>query len=324
MRHALVASAVLMALAIASVSLALAPRTPPVSFAVRASAVNFALNYSDPASDVFKLWTSNLSHVTDAAGFWIMSPSPGTVNLERLSSTNASSALKIFLKVQTTISVLANTTYQWRLYTRADNATHYIVTFRHGYTTLTSNHTGSATYNLTSNTTVGSVGWLGVDVPKADLGGVGGITAWNLDATARQIQGNYTYEDYVWQQPGNPGSAPAFIQGRVTDAANGAGLANVNVSTGSAGYFTTTNATGYYSLPAAPGNFTLSFSLSGYDTATKSVAVQYQQTQTVNAQLSKTSGITEALPWIALAVVIIAAVIVAFLILRRRKGRTAK
>lgn len=321
MRRAFVASAFLMALAIASIPLAAVPQTLPGSLVLHASAADFNLNYSDPSSDVFKLWTSNDSHVTDSAGYWIMSPSPGTVNLLRLSSADASGNVAVYLRVQTAISVLANTTYEWHLYPRADNSTHYVLTFRNGGTSLVSNRTGSATVNLTANTSVGNQGWLEVRVPKADLGGAANITAWNMDAVAKQIQGDYTYEDFVWQQPGNPGSAPAFIQGRVTDEANGAGLANANVSTGSAGYVSMTNATGYYSLPAAPGNFTLTFSLPGYATVTRAVTVQYQQTQTVNVQLSRSDALAQALPWIALAVVVVAAAAVAFLILRRRKRR---
>lgn len=316
MRRSLVGLAFALALAIALGSFLVAPRAAAPAFPVRVSAVNFSLNYSDPASDVFQLWTSNDSHVTDASGFWILSPSPGTVNLVRLSSADSGSAVNVFLKVQTTITVSANTTYEMRLYTRADNSTHYIISYRNGIASLVSNHTGSPVVNLTADASVGALGWLEFHVPKSDLGN---ITAWNIDATAKQISGNYTYEDFGWSLPGNPGSAPAFLQGRVTDAANGAGLGGVNVSTGAGSYFTTTNATGYYSLPAAPGTFNITYTLSGYDALTKQVTVQYQQTQTVNAQLSKTSTLTSYLPWILIVVVVVAAVLIAVLLMRRRK-----
>lgn len=321
MRRELPGLAFVLALAIAAVSLMAPPQTPTAPFGVHsAAAVNFALNYSDPASDVFQLWTSNNSHVTDAGGFWILSPSPGAVNLIRLSSADAGSAVNVFLKVQTTIAVRANTTYEMRLYTRADNSTHYVLTFRDGASNLVSNHTGSVTVNMTANTTVGNLGWLEFHVGKSLLGN---ITSWDIDATAKQVAGNYTYEDFGWSLPGNPGSAPAFIQGRVTDAANGAGLGGVNVTTGTGGYFTSTNATGYYSLPAAPGNFTLTFTLSGYDSLSKAVSVQYQQTQTVNAAMSKTSALATYLPWILIIVVVVAVVLVAVLLLRRRKKPSA-
>ncbi len=321
MRRVLPGLVLALALAIALGALLSAPEAPASSTTMRASAVNYALNYSDPSSDVFKLYTSNGTHVTDAAGYWIMSPSPGTVNLLRLSSADAGASVSVYLKVQTSISVAANTTYEWRLYTRADNATHYILTFRDGLTSLVSNHTGSATVNLTSSTQVGTLGWLGVSVSKADLGGSANITAWNIDATAKEIAGNYTYEDFGWSQPGNPGSAPAFIQGRVTDAATGAGLANVNVSTGSGGYYAFTNATGYYSLPAAPGNFTLTFSLSGYDPGSKTVSVNYQQTQTVNEQLTKTTAFPLGTLSVLVLLLVVVAGVAAFLVFRSRKSR---
>ena len=110
MRRVLPGLDLLLAVAIAAVYLAPVPQPAAGPFAVRASAVNFALNYSDPASDVFQLWTSNNSHVTDASGFWILSPSPGTVNLIRLSSSDAGTAVNVYIKVQTTITVAANTT----------------------------------------------------------------------------------------------------------------------------------------------------------------------------------------------------------------------
>ncbi len=316
MRRLLPGLVIALALAIVLAWLVAAPYAPARPFPLRTSAVNFSLNYSDPASDVFQLWTSNDTHVTDASGFWILNPSPGTVNLIRLSSADSGSAVNAFLKVQTTITVSANTTYEMRLYTRADNSTHYIITYRGGIATMVSNHTGSAVVNLTAETSVGPLGWLEFHVSKSDLGN---ITAWNIDATAKQVAGNYTYEDFGWSLPGNPGSAPAFLQGRVTDAANGAGLAGVNVSTGSGSYFTKTNATGYYSLPAAPGTFNITYALTGYDSLTKQVTVQYQQTQTVNAQLSKTSALSSYLPWILIVVVVIAAVLIAILLIRRRK-----
>lgn len=317
------ASGLLLAVLVASVALAVSSLpAAPATFPVHASAVNFALNYSDPSSDVYRLYTSNQSHVTDAGGFWIMSPSPGTVNLLRLSSSDAGTNVNVFLKVQTTISVLANTTYQWRLYTRSDNSTHYILTFNNGFTNLTSNHTGAVVRDLSVNTTIGgtsSLGWLGVAVSKAYLGGAANITTWNIDASTKQIQSNYTFVDYGWSQPGNPGSAPAVIQGHVSDASTGADLAGVNVSTGTAGYYTLTDIHGNYSLPAAPGNFTLTFTLSGYDSASKTVSVSYQQTQTVNAQLTRIVPLTEQPAfWVLIVVAIVAVVAVAFLLLRRR------
>ncbi len=287
---------------------------------VRAVATpNLNLSYSDPASDVAQMWTSNSSHVTNAGGFWILSPSPGTVNLIRLSSTGTSSTIDLALKVQTTIAVQANVSYEIRMYTRTDNRTHYILDYSNGRASLKQNKTGTPVVNMTANLTISPASTLNAAVAESLLGGPANITMWNIDATAKEVGVNYTYEDFIWQQPGNPGSAPAFIQGRVTDAANGAGLAGVNVSTGSGGFYTSTNGTGYYNLPAAPGNFTMTFNLGGYDSATKTVTVQYQQTQTVNAALSKTSAFATYLPWIAIAVVVVAVALLAVILMRRRK-----
>ncbi len=321
MRRILSGLAFGLALALAIGALLAPPPAPAPAFAVRSSAVTFALNYSDPASDVFKLWSSNNTHVTNATGYWVMSPAPGTVNLIRVASYDDGVNVGLFLKVQTTISTLANTSYEIRMYSRADNRTHYILTYSHGAARLTSNKTGAVSVNMTANVTISPASVLNALVNKSLLGGSANITAWNIDATARQTDGSYAYEDFVWQQPGNPGSAPAFIQGRVTDAANGAALADVNVSTGTGGYFTTTDATGNYSLPAAPGNFTLTFTLAGYNSVTKTVTVNYQQTQTVNAALSKTSGLETSLIWIVVIVLVVAVALVAIVVLRRRRRK---
>jgi hypothetical protein len=124
MRRPLLGLAFAVVLALATVASLAAPSTRPTSFRVHPSAVSLNLNYSDPASDVFKLWTSNNSHVTDAGGFWVMSPAPGGVNLLRVSSTDAGTNVNLYLRVQTTIASRANTSYEIRLYSRADNRTH--------------------------------------------------------------------------------------------------------------------------------------------------------------------------------------------------------
>lgn len=323
MRHILPGLAFSLALALVASSLLAAPQTPLASMPLRAYAVNLNLNYSDPASDVFILYTSNSSHVTDAVGNWLYSNTEPQVNILRIFSVDASSDVGVYLRVQggSAISYLANTSYELHLFTRSDNSTSYLLRYSNGTTTLRTNHTGSPVYDLTSNTTISPANQLGITVSKSNLGN---ITAWNMDATAKMVGANYTFQDFGWLQPGNPGSAPAFIQGRVTDAANGDGLANANVSTGAGGYFTTTNATGYYSLPLAPGTFNVTFSLSGYDSQTKQVTIQNEQTLTVNAALSKTSAVPSYLVWIVVAVVLVAAALIAFLVLRRRKASPPK
>lgn len=114
-----------------------------------------------------------------------------------------------------------------------------------------------------------------------------------------------------------PGSAPAAIQGHVTDAATGAPLAGVNVS--AAGFWTATNATGYYLLPATVGNYSVSFSLVGYQTASDPVSVGNSQTVTANAALTK---MPQGLPmwgWIVIVVVLVAAIAIIVLLAARRR-----
>jgi hypothetical protein len=296
-------------------STAFTPTAIPVaSGRIHTSAINFNLSYSDPASDVAQLWTSNNSHVTSAGGAWVMSPNPGVVDLIRLSSLESGSNISLSVRVRTTIAVQANTTYDVRLYTTSDNSTYYIVRYNNGTTTLRSNHTGSAVTNL-GGTTTSPASTLNFVVPKSALGS---ITAWNIDATAQMVGTTYTYVDFIWSVPGNPGSAPAAIQGHVTDAGTGVGLAGVSVS--AAGYSTTTNATGYYLLPAVQGNLTITFSLAGYQTASQPISVSLAHTATVNAQLSRTSQGLPASTWLLIAVGIIAAsAIIAFVVLRRRR-----
>jgi hypothetical protein len=302
-------------LLIALASTAFAPTVASIpSGRIHTSAINFNLSYSDPASDVAQLWTSNNSHATTAGGAWILSPSPGEVNLIRLSSVDSGGSILLSVRVRTTIAMQANTTYDVRLYTTSDNSTYYIVRYNNGTTTLRSNHTGSAVTSL-GGTTISPASTLNLVVPKSALGG---ITAWNIDATAQMVGMTYTYVDFIWSVPGNPGSAPAAIQGHVTDAGTGVGLAGVSIA--AAGFSTATNATGYYLLPAVQGNLTITFSLTGYQTASQPVSLSLAHTATVNAQLSKVPQGLPASTWLLIAVGIIAAsAIIAFVVLRRRR-----
>ncbi len=289
-------------------------------FAVTASAVNFNLNYSHPASGVMELWTSNNTHVTYGNGSWVMGTTPGIVNVERVASYDDGVNVGLYLRVKQTIAVQPNVTYEIRMYTRADNRTHYILDYSNGFARLSQNVTGTPTVNMTANVTVSPASTLNALVNKTLLGGVANITAWNIDATAKQVGNPYTYVDYVWQLPGNPGSAPAAIQGHVTDAANGHALAGVNVST--SGFYTTTNASGYYLLPATYGNLTVSFSLSGYGTVTKQVTVLVDHTATLDAQMgTATAGLSNSRWLVIVAVLAIAVVIVAAVVVRRMRAQ---
>ncbi len=177
-----------------------------------ASAVSFNLSYSDPASDVEKFWTSNDTPVRTSTGNLTLSPFPDTVNLLRIASANASANVTLTIEVKGSISNLDNTSYQMRLYTRADNASHFSVTYTNRTTTLASNATGFTSVDISGNSTITSTGpnptlknTLNINVKKALLGT---ITAWNIDATATQSGPVYTYRDFGWVLPGNPGSNP--------------------------------------------------------------------------------------------------------------------
>jgi len=179
---------------------------------VSAVTVNFNLSYSDPASDVVKLYSSNMTAVRAADGTLVMSPFPDTVNILRLSSADTGLNVTVSLELKGPVADLANTTYEFRLYTRADNASHFIVRYVNGVTTLASNATGFQTVNITGNSTISAAGTnptllnkLAVNVAKELLGN---ITVWNIDATATQIGATYSYRDFGWELPGNPGSAP--------------------------------------------------------------------------------------------------------------------
>ena len=177
-----------------------------------ASAVSFDLNYSDPASDVVKLWSSNMTPVLLPGGDWSLSPFPESVNLRWIRSANGSADVNLTIEVVGDIANLDNTSYEIRLYTRADNASHFIVTYVNETTVLTSNATSFTPVDISGNSTITSAGpnptlqnLLRIRVAKSLLGTA---TAWNIDATATQSGPTYSYRDYGWQVPGNPGSAP--------------------------------------------------------------------------------------------------------------------
>lgn len=319
MRPALPALGLLLALALVSWSLVVVPEAPAPSFVLHASAVNFNQSYTDPTGDVFELWTSNGTHVTTAGGYWVMGRNPGEVNLVRLTSADAGGNVTVALRVRSSIVLDANVTYELRLYPRADNATHFVVVYADGLASLTEALPNAAPVNVTAAASVAPSSTLTVTVNKTLLGGMAAIDAWRIDASAREVAGNSTFEDFLWQVPCSPESAPAFVQGIVSDTAN-ATLAGVTVSTNT-GCTATTDARGFYSVPAAPGNVTLTFSRGGYDSASKNVTVAYEQTQTVDAQMAASpfGGATSPeVIAVVVGVVVVAALIVGVLFLRRR------
>jgi hypothetical protein len=177
------------------------------------SAVSLWLNYSDPASDVVKLWTVNMTPVEASNGSWIFSVTPTSVNIRWIRSANSGGHVNLTLETVGDIASLDNTSYEFRLFTRADNASHYVVTYTNGTTLLTSNATGFTPVDISGNSTITAAGMnptlknaLHISVAKSLLGT---IDTWNIDGTATQLGTTYSYRDFGWEQPGNPGSTPA-------------------------------------------------------------------------------------------------------------------
>lgn len=316
--------ALLLALALVVVApLVRAPQSPTSTPTVVALAVDYWKNYSDPASDVVKLYTSNMTPVV-VAGAFVMSPFPDSVNILWLRSGLSTNNVTVTVQVKGSIANLPNTTYEVRLYTRSDNSTHFILDYSNLTTTIRTNATGAHVTNITGNSTISSTGpnptsqnTLTIRVAAALLGNV---TTWNLDATATQLGTPYSYRDFGWDLPGNPGSTPTAFAGIVTDAATGAALAGVNVSVG-AGIYTTTNASGAYTLPVQPGTYNVTFSLGGYYTQTKQATVDLGTTATLSPQLQKLS-VVDSLGiglWILIGAVLVVLVLLAVIVMRRRK-----
>lgn len=198
----------LMRILVPAVLLALA------AMAVPSAGVSSTLNYSDPASDVVQLWSSNMTPVYNAGGEPVMSPFPDAINILWLRSSETSGGENVTLRVETkgSIADLSNTTYEFRLYSRADNASHFVVTYTNGVTVLGSNDTGFTPKDISRNSTISAIGpnptiqnALTINVNKTLLGT---IDAWNIDGIATQSGPTYTYRDFGWEVPGNPGSAP--------------------------------------------------------------------------------------------------------------------
>lgn len=325
MRRTLPGLVLLLALGLIAVVPSTAPpRSMAAPFTLRASATDFWRNYSDPASDVVKLYSSNLTPVV-VSGAFVMSPFPDGVNILWLRSgqTSDKKNVTVTIEVKGSIENLANTTYEVRLYTRSDNSTHFILDYSNLTTRIHANTTGAAVTNITGNSTITSTGpnptsqnTLTINVNMTLLGTV---TTWNLDATATELGTPYSYRDFGWDLPGNPGSTPTEFVGIVTDAATGDRLAGVNVSAGP-GLYTTTNATGAYTMAVQAGTYNVTFSLKGYYAATKQATVTYGATTTLSAELQKLSLVDNLGIWLwVLMGAVLAAVVVLLVVLTRRR-----
>jgi hypothetical protein len=297
-----------------------------VAFAVPAAAEpNFHLDYSDPASDVEQLWTSNMSAVTDANGDPIARPFPDSINIVWTRSVNATDPANVTVSVDTQgrIANRDDTSYEFQLFTNPTYTSYFRVTYANGTTTLDSTDPDFTPVDLTGNSTITNVGppsiqnRLRINVEKSLLGT---ITSWNVRLLALQVEPTYTYRDWGWELPGNPGSAPTVLQGFVTEA--GAALAGVNVSTDVGGYWTTTNSSGGYSLSLSPGTYNVSFNLVGYVPQTIQVTIALGETRDLPIQLLRQGLTADAMTLLIVAVIAAAAIggLVIFAIKRRRKG----
>jgi hypothetical protein len=291
-----------------------------------AGAPNFLIDYSDPASDVEQLWTSNMSAVLDGNGDPISSPFPDSINIIWVRSRNATDPANATISVETQGSIANrdNTSYEFQLYTNETDPDYFRVTYVNGTTTLDSTDPSFVPVDLTGNSNVTSAGpnptlqnLLRINVEKSLLGT---IDFWNVRLRALQVGPTYTYRDWGWELPGNPGSAPTIVQGIVTVAGTANPLAGVNVSTDVGGYYTATNASGGYYLPVSPGTYNVTFTLAGYQSVTVQVTLASGETRDLDAQLSRSGLGSDSFLWIALVLVAIAAAaFLAFLVLRRRK-----
>lgn len=105
-----------------------------------------------------------------------------------------------------------------------------------------------------------------------------GFTTWTGSAT---VVGDVTGTLNISLAP-----LPGVVSGSVTDADSGVGVTGVTVQVTGDGS-TTSSGSGLYSLTLAPGTYTLTYSLNGYATQTKSVTITSNTTTTQNVTLAK-------------------------------------
>lgn len=301
------------------------------AFAAPAGAVpNFTVDYSDPASDVEQLWTSNRSAVLDANGDPISSPFPDAINILWVRSRNATDPANVTISVETQGSIANrdDTSYEFQLYTQPTDASYFRVTYVNGTTILDSTDSSFPSVDISGNSTITSTGpnptlrnLLRINVEKSHLDP---IDSWNVRLLALQVGPTYTYRDWGWELPGNPGSSPTILEGIVTEAGTGAPLAGVNVSTDIGGYWTLTNTTGGYSLPLTSGTYNVTFARDGYASQVFQVTIATGETEQVNVQLTRLGfGLGgDSILWIALAIVSLVALlaIVAIVLLRKKRS----
>lgn len=295
------------------------------SASVSGAQVNFTKEYSDPASDVMKLYTSNMTPVIVNNDF-VMSPTPGTINIIWLRSSESADGNNISVELEvkggSSITDAPNVTYTVNLYTDASNRTHYSVEYRNGLMEIFTNATNSPKTNITGNSTVGPPNVLTLTISKSLLGN---ITMFDIDATALMFGDPYSYEDFGWLLPGHPGTSPTQIKGRVTEAGSDKPLQGVNVSTDLGGYYVFTDSDGNFTLSLSPGTYDLTAAKEGYQSETVKVSLSVGETLNQDFVLSKSEifGMGPLL-FIGLIIAGLLAVLLAILLLWRRKRNKEK
>ncbi|HLF07091.1 MAG TPA: hypothetical protein VI893_07985 [Thermoplasmata archaeon] len=175
------------------------------------SSIEFWKNYSDPANDVMMLHANGTPVIVNSSFVFVTDHDSVDVKWVRSGLATDNTTVNIVLEVgrNSEILELANTTYTFNLYSDATNRSRYIVNYSDGVATLR-NNASAGTADLSGNVTLSGpnpqkLNTLTIAVRKTLLKN---LTAWNIYATARQDGSPYSYQDFGWEVPGNPGSTP--------------------------------------------------------------------------------------------------------------------
>ncbi len=330
MRTLAVTLALLLIVSLGSITAARGnPSLPPALV----SGVNLWKNYSDPASDVQKFYTSNGTPVI-VGGNFVFSPTPSSANLLELhSAPGAGNLVDITIKLAGSkqtgggVGATTNFTYTFDLYTDLNDKVHYIVNYTGGTGTmwLVSNKTSGFTpRDITGNASITSSSGNRLDqlVLKVDLSLIPSVTAWDVDALAVERDAYYTYKDFIYLVPGHPGTAPAALQGHVYVEGSNTTLANVTLTSDVGNFTTLSNAQGAYFIGLAPGAYNITAHKAGYRDVTYHVVVGLGSVITHDFQLAPLSffdqlGVLTLL--LIVAIVVGAALAALFFLLRRRQ-----
>jgi hypothetical protein len=166
--------------------------------------IEYDLDYSDPASDVTWVFGN---------GSKVMMSEPKDVNIKWVRSEvqGMNETLKLTIELSSPGQIRTNnvTVYNINIYTTIDNASHFVVSYTNGTSTLGTNTTSvlvndSVQYSISDQE-------IYFIVNVSDLGS---INYYNIDASAetREYQndtvGWVLKKDFGWEVSGNPGTIP--------------------------------------------------------------------------------------------------------------------